>query len=524
MNNNSHYSRKPITFEFFKNLTIYYFSLAALVTTAQIVFEYYKTKDSIELSIKEVVHNFSDSLSNSLWEFNEVQTNTILAGIYQSPYVTEITLLDADDKVLFSKKVEHENNRKLGIFNKILPIDSNSYNLTLFKDSSESSSIKVGTISVFTSNTIIFDQISGIIYYVLFNSIIKTIGLWLIILLLLKRKVRDPILTLVDDIKNINPKNPTTIEVSKDDNVSEISDIIINFNNLSTELKKYKDILEAIIENKTELLEERNEEVQSLLLKLKDAQDRIIDQEKMSSLGLVSAGIAHELRNPLNLSKNSIVILQDVLEKNYYTDNVQQLLKIVLDNNTRMETIITNMLLQGKKSDECPSLINLNSFVTINAKAIQKSLRTKSSEQCQIEILIPKSIHINIFPHDFGRLLLNVFENAFYAINEKFNINEFKPKLTVSILSETSDIIKISIRDNGTGISPDIKKKILEPFYTTKPPGEGTGLGLYLSYDVAKQHGGHMEINSIKGEFTEVIISLSKLLNKKFEESSQVNH
>ena len=515
MLNKSHHSSKPLTFEFFRYLTFYYFSLAFIITAGQIIFEYYNTKGAIKHSVEKLLTNFSDSLSNSLWEFNEVQTKTIIDGIYQSPYVTAIVLKDADANILYKLGFKNIQDNTYNLLKQISFSGSRKFGMLLEKKIKTGSRTKVGEIYVYSNDDVIFEQISGIIYYVLVNSVVKTIGLWLIILFLLRKKLSEPIMDLVEKIKKIDPKDPSAISLPPKKGVTEINEIIYNFNNLSDELKKYKDILEAIIENKTELLEAKNIEVKQLIVKLKDAQDRIIEQEKMNSLGLVSAGIAHELRNPLNLSKNAIIILKELIAKPEVNSNkLNQTLEIVFNNNARMETIITNMLLQGRKNGETPSKINLYSFISLNSKAIQKSLNTQSSDNCEIEINIPKSIHLFVYPHDLGRFLLNIFENALYAINERFKKDEFHPKITVSVLNESSSEIQISIKDNGVGIPENIKKDIMQPFFSTKPAGIGTGLGLYLSYDVIKQHKGKMEIKSKENKYTEIIFTLSKELNE----------
>jgi two-component system NtrC family sensor kinase len=288
------------------------------------------------------------------------------------------------------------------------------------------------------------------------------------------------------------------------------------------------------VDNKTELLKEKNIEVRNLINKLEQAQNQIINQEKLNSLGLVSAGIAHELKNPLNISKNSVIVLKDILsinnpEENYNAkeidlDKLQRapaIIEMLLDSNQRMETIIKNMLLQSRTEYTKPADVNLFSFINMNLRVVQKSLKTDASNTAKIIVDIDEDINLKVFPNELGRLLVNLYENSFFALGEKLNKmqtsnTEYTPELRTSVKKFGKNKILFTVHDNGIGIPNNVKDKILEPFFTTKPTGLGTGLGLYLSYEIIKKHHGEITINSEVNVYTEIQIILPTDLDKYY--------
>ena len=145
---------------------------------------------------------------------------------------------------------------------------------------------------------------------------------------------------------------------------------------------------------------------------------------------------------------------------------------------------------------------------------VQKSLKSKSSEKTKTSFLSEDNLNGEIFVSEFGRLLVNLYENAFFAIDEKLkktSLSDYEPEIKTIIKSDAKNII-ITIKDNGIGIDPELKNKIMEPFFTTKPTGVGTGLGLYLSYEIIKKHHGEIMIDSDSGQYTEITMTIPKNL------------
>jgi two-component system NtrC family sensor kinase len=269
-----------------------------------------------------------------------------------------------------------------------------------------------------------------------------------------------------------------------------------------------------------------NKVLATALTNLKATQTQLIQSEKMASLGELTAGIAHEIQNPLNfvnnfseVNKEMVEELEDELKKG----NVEEALAIAADikgneekinhHGKRADFIVKGMLQHSRTSTGEKQLTDINiladeffrlSYHGLRAKdkAFNAELVTRFDEK------LPK---VNIAQQDIGRVLLNLFNNAFYAVNQKQKTAgpDYKPEVTVSTSIEKNNLI-IKVRDNGNGIPDAIKDKIMQPFFTTKPTGEGTGLGLSLSYDiVVKGHNGKIDIDSEEGEGSEFIITMS---------------
>ena len=280
-------------------------------------------------------------------------------------------------------------------------------------------------------------------------------------------------------------------------------------------------------------LQRRETEIQksvaeATLFELKQTQNQLIQSEKMASLGELTAGIAHEIQNPLNFVNNfsdvSIELIQelkeemekgDIEEANAIANDISLNLEKIAHHGRRADGIVKGMLQHSRASSGQKEPIDINILADEYFRLAYHGLRAKDkSFNAELVTNFGESLpKVNIVPQDVGRVLLNLFTNAFYATNEKSKQSQFLDgsyKPTVSIATQQKDgVIEITVKDNGTGIPDAIKDKILQPFFTTKPTGEGTGLGLSLSYDiVVKGHNGTIEINSNEGTGSEFIIKI----------------
>jgi two-component system, NtrC family, sensor kinase len=276
---------------------------------------------------------------------------------------------------------------------------------------------------------------------------------------------------------------------------------------------------------------ERTAELERSLSDLKLTQNQLIQSEKMASLGELTAGIAHEIQNPLNFVNNfsdvSVELLQELKEEvdkgdleevNALADDVIQNLEKIAHHGRRADGIVKGMLQHSRASSGQKEPTDINALADEYLRLAYHGLRAKdkSFNADLITNFAEELPKINIIPQDIGRVLLNLFTNAFYATQEKgkqysggsdqSQLADYKPVVTVST-RQVGDAIEITVKDNGTGIPDAIKDKILQPFFTTKPTGEGTGLGLSLSYDiVVKGHGGTIDVKSVEG--AEFILTL----------------
>ena len=269
---------------------------------------------------------------------------------------------------------------------------------------------------------------------------------------------------------------------------------------------------------------ERTSKLKQSLENLQSTQSQLIQSEKMASLGELTAGIAHEIQNPLNFVNNFSEVNKELLaemkdeikkgnidEVSAIADNVINNEEKINQHGKRADAIVKGMLQHTRSSAGLKEPTDINVLVDEYLRLAYHGLRAKDKDfNTDIKTDFDKSIdNINIIPQDIGRVLLNLYNNAFYAVTEKKKIAEvgYEPTISVSTMKSDSKIT-IIVKDNGNGIPEQIVDKIFQPFFTTKPTGQGTGLGLSLSYDIVKAHGGEIKVNTKEGEYTEFVILL----------------
>ena len=267
------------------------------------------------------------------------------------------------------------------------------------------------------------------------------------------------------------------------------------------------------LEEKRKAVEETNEALHKSLEDLKSTQSQLIQSEKMASLGELTAGIAHEIQNPLNFVNNFSEVsaelveeMEEELEKGDIEEakaiggDLKENLSKINHHGHRASDIVKGMLQHSRTSSGEKELTDINILADEYLRLAYHGLRAKDKSfnadfKLELDPALPKA---DVIPQDIGRVLLNLINNAFFAVNQKLKekSNDYKPLVIVST-KKLDKNIEISVQDNGPGIPDDIKDKIFQPFFTTKPTGEGTGLGLSLSYDIiTKGHGGVLEIAS----------------------------
>ncbi len=271
---------------------------------------------------------------------------------------------------------------------------------------------------------------------------------------------------------------------------------------------------------------------EAALRELKAAQANLIQAEKMASLGQLTAGIAHEIKNPLNFVNNFSAVsteliyeLQEALrgaslndklrtEIGDITDTLRGNLEKIVQHGKRADGIVKNMLLHSRHGSDVHRRVDINALVE---ESLNLAYHGARAEKPGFNITLERSFdpaagEVVLFPQEMTRVLLNLISNGFYAATKrKAEASTGYEPTVIAATRNLGDSIEIRIRDNGTGISPEVKEKMFDPFYTTKPAGEGTGLGLSLSYDiVVKQHGGSIEVETQPGEFTEFRIILPR--------------
>ena len=321
------------------------------------------------------------------------------------------------------------------------------------------------------------------------------------------------------------------VEIGGRDEVADMAAALEVFRQHALEVQRLN-----LVELLAEELKEKNAELESTVGELHRAQDQIVMREKLAALGELTAGVAHEIRNPLNFVKNFsevsgelLVELREALEEdgNNMSEKQRGLvedissdlsgnLERIGQHTERANRIVHDMLMMGRGSSEWQPT-NINSLVDEYARLAFHSARA-SDPDFQLDIrqdLDPDAGEIEAIPQDLGRVFLNMVGNACYATDEKrraaaetgSGAGDYSPTLLLST-KRTENHVVVRIRDNGNGMPPEVVEKIFNPFFTTKPTGQGTGLGLAISNDIVREHGGTIRVETEPGEFTEMIIEL----------------
>jgi len=279
-------------------------------------------------------------------------------------------------------------------------------------------------------------------------------------------------------------------------------------------------ILSGITYSRFVVKKQSNKKLEQAYHELRDTQEQLVRQEKLASLGQLTAGIAHEIKNPLNFVNNFSETSGEILdelqsassaeERNQLIGELKNNLEKISHHGKRADGIVTNMLNHSRTSTGEKQLTDINQLCDEFFVLAYHGMKANYPEfNCKLEKnLSPDLIKAEVVPQNVSRVLLNLFNNAFYAVKERLQ-KEKNYSPVVSIITKSFDhTISISVRDNGSGINNEIKEKIFEPFFTTKPTGQGTGLGLSISYDIVKAHGGELKVESKENEFTEFIFTL----------------
>jgi signal transduction histidine kinase len=318
--------------------------------------------------------------------------------------------------------------------------------------------------------------------------------------------------------------------------LDEIGIVTVNFNKMVKSLELSKEELTEYANTLEQQVAERTEELSQSLHELKSTQSQLIHTEKMASLGELTAGIAHEIQNPLNFVNNFSELntellkeMKDEMDKGNIED-AKAIANDLIDNEQkinhhgrRADAIVKGMLQHSRSSSGVKESTDINALTEEYLRLAYHGLRAKDkSFNAILKTDYDENIgNVHIVPQDIGRVILNLITNAFYVVNEKTlttvldpayrqagrTVVKYEPTVSVSTKRKVKTI-EIKVADNGKGIPQKILDKIFQPFFTTKPTGEGTGLGLSLSYDIVKAHGGELKVQTKEGEGSEFIIQL----------------
>ncbi len=308
-------------------------------------------------------------------------------------------------------------------------------------------------------------------------------------------------------------------------------DLRLNLERVQNLSKEKETILITQNETLEKQVKERTSALNQSLENLKSTQSQLIQSEKMASMGELTAGIAHEIQNPLNFVNNfsevSTELLEemdeelnkgDIEEAKAISADIKQNLEKINHHGKRADAIVKGMLQHSRSTSGQKEPTDINKLADEYLRLAYHGLRAKDkSFNATMKTEFDETIgNINIIPQDIGRVILNLITNAFYATNEKSHQSieglpagqaGYEPTVTITT-KKVGDTVLVSVKDNGNGIPQKILDKIFQPFFTTKPSGQGTGLGLSLAYDIVKTHGGELQVETKENEGTEFSIHL----------------
>lgn len=475
--------------------------------------EAYVLKD-YNKEIQNSANTVSLGVKIALTEQNFEGVQTAIDFVRKDPHLEFVSLIQTD--TTWDKLHQHfKLNRR--IFKTFpdaakITIDAQSNALRIVKRSDFTTPLMSGQIMLsMDTKEITKNKKQILITSLVVSCIVFIIGLTMGFLL--AKNISDPVLKLRDAANRVSEGDLTQrVENTSKDEIGELG---VAFNNMVNDLG----IARKEITSQRDQLKEK-------ITELKNAQQQLIQSEKMASLGELTAGIAHEIQNPLNFVNNFSEVnteLLDELKEEICNGNVKEALDIVDDirenelkinlHGRRADGIVKSMLEHSRSTGGTKEFTDINLLAEEYLRLAYHGLRAQHKSFTAViqTDLTPDLPKVNVIPQDLGRVLLNLFNNAFYAAlqkQKKTGGEIYVPEVSVRT-SVKDNRIMITVKDNGVGIPLSIRGKIMQPFFTTKPTGEGTGLGLSLSYDIiVKSYGGAISLESTPGVGTEFFVSL----------------
>ena len=495
---------------------------------------------ALDQRIVQLARIQATALSGPVWNYNQPQIELILDAVVNDPDLIGLRVFD-DKGVLLGEVGISEGEDVL------------SATATIFYSSSQTSQTEIGEITLFyTDERLIAESLEAIRTAVVVTALLA-LAMIVSALAALHYAVRKPLHRFASAIHEAqHTYDFVAVNLGSTDEIGLVAEAYDDLQGRQktdeAELRRIQDNLESLVDARTrelgdavealtlregELIRARDE-AESALARLRNTQDRLVQSEKMASLGQLTAGIAHEIKNPLNFVNNfsslSSEHLEDLLEiletakdalgpeaseeASDLIANVDSNLRKIRDHGHRADTIVRNMLLHSRHG---PSTLQRSPINAILDEARKLSFHSARAEIEGFNIdmstdLDPAVGDIDCYPQDLSRVFINIFANGMYAAHTRRLTGEqgYLPQITVST-KDKGQFVEVRISDNGSGMPPGVAENIFTPFFTTKPAGEGTGLGLSISYDiVVTQHGGDIRVKSKEGEGTTFVITVPK--------------
>ncbi len=369
----------------------------------------------------------------------------------------------------------------------------------------------------------------GLLIFILYRSSVS-----------IHRSIIRPITSLTEIVMKIASSNNLhqIIDVKEFGESIELYELSSQFNHMlhglslgQLEVEESKRVLEKVNRDLEKIVEAKTQKLNETIRNLKNYQNKLISQEKLASMGTLAAGIAHEIKNPLNLINNSAGLIEafiredlpDYIEsikkgdfedkEQYFKEDISGITNacsMIVKNGGRADSIIRNLLAQSRSEKLTPENVNLRELVDEYFNLSFHAMRANMAMNVQRELKLDDVGNVSVIPQDIGRAITNILDNSFYSMQEKLSEfgGDYMPAISVTLAKRKEKFAAITIKDNGKGITDGIGDQIFEPFFTTKPTGLGTGLGLSMVFDIIRSHQGEISVQTEAEEFTVFTILL----------------
>lgn len=487
-------------------------AFTVLFTTLQIFYEYKSEKEEL-LHTYEIINDlYVAPLTESLWIMNKSIINTQAKSLLGYPYVSYVKIYDEDfnyfEKGNYDKKAQKNYDLKYG-------------------------EQKIGSLIIGLNTSLLEEKFLRRVMVTVLIQGIKAIVVCIILFfayeLLITRSLRRVSNYLVTHPDATSKGEKIPFDHDRDDElgilVKNLNGFIEYIYGLNKSLKDLNNSLEKKVDERTHELKKKNRQLVEVIEDLETAHDQLAASEKLASLGKMTAGIAHEIKNPVYIVVNSVTLIKELIDellgeipddvkKNIdveITDDIKDLCQRSEVNCERVGNIINSMLSLSRTSDDSRETVEINSLIRSSIEFAYDAFKSKNNFVCNLTFDLDDEIdELEVYKTELSRSIINIVDNSFYSMKKKAEIiKDLRPELKVSVKNVDNNF-QITISDNGEGISEEVKKNMFSPFFTTKPAGEGTGLGMSMTYDIVKKHGGEIELLSDYGHGATFIISLPK--------------
>ncbi|MBF0288886.1 MAG: hypothetical protein HQM14_13805 [SAR324 cluster bacterium] len=511
-----------------------YFSFAVVVTVVHVVNEYLHTKGEVQEEVKKLAQAFEPGLGEALWKFNKSGVESTIFGMQKIDSISGVKIMNDQGEEVAAKGIIKDEDGTLKF------VDGNEnaqktsafftgvfgYDFPIYHTDAENITSEVGYGTIYSREHVIIERVQYGVFLIIINAVIKTAALWLIFLFFVRVIVGRPLETLTRAAEQISLDRLDGIEIKvKSKGRSELKILEEAFQSMIQRLKAAKSQINEMTLNLENKVKERTQDLKQALeqlkeqhTQLKNTQDQLVHSEKMAAVGTLVAGVAHEINNPvhfiligsqniethLNQLKEYIFEIADdeaseELKKifNKRFDRLFQFSETIINGSRRIKAIVGDLRTFSRLEDAEKNRVFIVDGIESTIRLIQTEYKHYVDFQCDFQA----NPEMECWPTQLNQVFMNVMANGCQAIRSKQvqSGNHEKGIMLCRTFIEDNQLI-IAIQDTGCGMSEEVRKKVFEPFFTTKSIGEGTGLGMSISYGIIEKHQGKIEVDSIIGQ------------------------